>query len=243
MAVKNALDYVQRALSIIDADNVSAISDSVEGDQVFKLLQNVYDELLSQFPWPHLQEFMNLQVTVTNHIMKLPTDAIGFNYIRYNKDDVLFIEPIEMQRKLDSRDTTLDSVDSNGAINDRDPEFWTTVDDENIIFDSYNVSLQSGLSKIEAIRKPSDLATDTDVPDINERMQPMLRNALFGEALRILKADESRASLYSDKADSQLKELKRWARRFNRVDSWHGRDYGRRNTSKRRGTTVKVIEA
>ena len=81
MAISTSLDYVQRALSIIDADNVSEISDSVEGTQVFGLLKNVYDELLDGFPWPHLREFDRLQVTATAHIMKLQPDTVGFKWI------------------------------------------------------------------------------------------------------------------------------------------------------------------
>ena len=243
MAISTSLDYVQRALSIIDGNNVSAISDTVEAEQVFQLLKNVYDELLDSYNWPHLMEFQQLQVTATLHIMRLPTDTVGFNWIRYNKDDVIFIEPLEMQKILDARDTTLSTVDVNGAINDRDPEFWTTVDDNNIIFDSYNVSLQASLSRIEAIKKPTDLTTDTNRPDIPERMEYTLRNMLFAEALRILKADETRAAIYDEKALDGLSNLKRWARRHNDVKSWYGRTYGRRNTSRRRGVTVKVIEA
>ena len=243
MAISTALDYVQRALGIIDADNISDFADSVEGSQVFDLLQNVYDELLDGFPWPHLKEFQKLQVTAAFHIMRLPLDTVGFKWIRYNKKNVTFIDPLEMQAILDGRDTTLSVVDSNGAINDRDPQFWTTIDDDNIIFDSYDVSLASSLSLIDGVRKPADLVDENSRPDIPERMEHLLRNMLFAEALRILKADETRAATYDLKVRSQLAKLKRWAKRFDRNNSWFGRTYGRRNTSTRRGTSVKVIEA
>ena len=147
-----------------------------------------------------------------------------------------------MQMRLDSRDTTLDTVDANGALTDRDPELWTTTDDNDIIFDSYDGSLQSNLSLIEAIRKPTELTTDASKPDINERMQPTLLNMLFAETFRTVKADETRAAIYDRKASKGMAELKRWARRFNKIDTWYGRDYGRRNTSLKRATTVKVIE-
>ena len=242
MAISTSLDYVQRALGIIDADNISEISDSVEGTQVFGLLKNVYDELLDGFPWPHLREFQRLQVTADLHIMKLQPDTVGFKWIRYNKKDVIFIDPLEMQKKLDARDTTLDSVDSNGALNDRDPSFWSSIDDENITFDSYNVSLTSALSRYDGIRKPADLTTDTSRPDIPERMEHLLRNMLFEQALLVLKADETRAADFTKKIKSQSAKLKRWAKRHDRNDSWFGRSYGRRNTSFKRGRTVKVIE-
>ncbi len=243
MAINTAVDYVQRALALIDADNVSEISDSVEGDQVFVLLKNVYDELLDAFPWPHLKSFAQLQATGTNHIMKLPVDVVGFKSIRYNKNPVTFMEPMALQDLLDSRDTTLTNVDVNGAISNRDPQFWTTIDDENILFDSYNTSLQSSLSRIDAVRKPDDLIENTDRPDVVERMEPVLRNMLFAEAFRVLKADETRADTYDKKVKSGMAKLKRWAKRHDRNSSWYGRDYGRRNTSLNRRTTIRVIEA
>lgn len=243
MALLTALDYVQKALSIIDADNIDTLIDpTVEGDQVFTLLKTAYTELLSEFPWHNLKEFMTLQVTAIAHIMRLPTDAIGFNWIRYNKNNITYITPIDMQEKLDSRDTTLSSVDSNGALLDRDPKYWTTIDDDNIIFDAYNISLQANLSKIEAIKKPVQLTVDSSRPDINERMEPVLLNMLFAESFRTVKADETRAKIYDDKAANGLADLKRWARRFNKVDSWYGQNYGRRNTSLRTGSTVNIIE-
>lgn len=242
MAINTVLDYVQRALSIIDADNVSAISDSVEGDQVFGLLKNVYDDLLDGFPWPHLKEFMQLQVVATKNEMKLPTDCVGFKNIRYNKNPITFIEPMELQALLDSRDTTLSNVDTNGSVNDRDPQFWSTIDDDTIFFDSYDTGLLANLSRIDGVKKPTELVTDTDKPDIPARMEHCLRNMLFAEALRILKADETRADTYDKKVKSQLAKLKRWARRHDRNSSWFGCNYGRRNTSQYRGTTVRVIE-
>ena len=237
MAVLNVLDYVQRGLSIADSDNVSSITEGVEAAQVFILLKTAYHELLNAFPWKHLQEFMNLQVTAVANEMKLPTDAVGFSWIRYNKKDVTYIEPLEMQRRLDSRETDNVDVDPNGALNDRDPVSWTTVDDDTIIFDSYDGSLQSSLSVIEAIRKNKILISDTDFPDIPERMESTLLNMVLAESLRVLKADETRALIYDEKAMDGLAALKRWARRFNRVDSWYGRDYGRRGGG-RGGITV-----
>jgi hypothetical protein len=242
MALINVLTYIQRALSKVDAENVSTLDGTVESTQVLGFLQVAYNELIGDFPWHHLREFQKLQVTATAHIMKLPTDTMGFDYVRYNKKDILFKEPHDMQSLLDTRDIELTSVDNNGAINDRDPAFWTTVDDENIIFDSYNVSLQSNLSLIEVVREPAELTLPTDFPDIPKRMEPTLLNMLFAESLRILKADESRAAVYDAKAFRGLAKLKRWAKRHNRNNSWFGRTYGRKTFGTIRRDIRRVIE-
>lgn len=242
MAISTVLDYVQRALIIIDGNEITSITDGVEANDVFQLLKNVYDELLDSFNWPHLKEFQQLSATAVAHVMSLPDDCVGFNWVRYNKRPVGYIEPYAMQEILDSRDTTLATVDDNGALTDRDPQFWTTINDDDIVFDSYDTSLQGSLSLIESIRKPTELATDTDRPDIPERMEYTLRNMLFAETLRILKADESRAATYDRKAKAGLASLKRWARRYNRTTTWFGQTYGRQNASTRRGDNLNVIQ-
>ena len=242
MAISTVLDYVQRALSIVDGNEIESITDGVEAEQVFLLLKNVYDEILDSFNWPHLNEFQQLSATGVAHVMSLPDDCVGFNWVRYNKKPVTFIEPYAMQEILDSRDTTLSTVDDNGVLNDRDPRYWTTINDDDIVFDSYDTSLQSSLSLIESIRKPTDLAADTDHPDIPERMEYTLRNMLFAEVLRILKGDESRAATYDKKADEGIAGLKRWAKRHNRTTTWFGQTYGRRGGSGRSGSDINIIQ-
>ena len=94
------------------------------------------------------------------------------------------------------------------------------------------------------MKEPIDLVLGTDVPDVVKRMEPVLLNKLFAEALRILKADESRAAVYDRKVRKGLAGLKRWAKRHNRNDSWFGRSYGRKsNKATLRRDIRRIIEA
>ncbi len=237
MAKLTTLQYVQRALSKLDSDNVSDIDETVESEQVKLLLDEAYEEILEDFPWFHLQEYGQLEVTATAHIMKIPDTiaTIDGNLIRYNELNVTYISPERMTEILDGRDTDLATVDSNGARNDLDPLNWTTEDDENIIFDSYDGSLVQALSKVRMIRLPGNLTNNTSVPDLPDRLHVVLQNRLYEEVFRTLKGDEQSAQVYHRKYLRTLAKAKRWARKVDQTVSTHGQSYGKRaNTSVRR---------
>lgn len=244
MAKLTSLQYVQRALSKIDADNVSDISDTVESEQVKLLLDEAYENIIDDFPWFHLQEYGQLEVTATAHIMKIPDTVanIDGDLIRYNKLDVWYISPDKMIEILDGRDTTLSTVDSNGALNNRDPQYWTTEDDENIIFDSYDGTLAQALSQVRFIRKPASLTNNTDIPDIPDILHGVLLNRVLEETFRTLKGDEQSAQVYARKYIIGLAKAKRWARKLDRKVSTHGADYGRRQTQGRRFISSRCVQ-
>lgn len=229
MAKLTTLQIVQRTLSALDSDNVSSISDTVESEQILDILNTVYDRLLDDFPWYHLREYGTLEVTATAHIMKIPNDILQVDLIRYNKEDIIYVTPYEMTEFLDNRDITQSEVDSNGAYNDRDPSYWTSYDDEYITFDAYDGSLVASYTDCEFIRKPSTLTSDTDIPDLPDRLHTVLLDGVLEEAFRLFKIDERTAMVYQRKYIVGLGKVKRWARRINKKESSWGTDYGRKN--------------
>ena len=229
MARLTVLQIVQKALSAITSDNVSSFGETVESEQVKDVVDTVYDRLLDDYPWGHLKEYGTLEVTTVDHQMKIPNTILQVDLIRYNKNDINYIEPYDMTVKLDGRDTSLSEVDSNGAYNDRDPVYWTSYDDEYIIFDAYDGSLVSSLSDCAFVRKPSVLTANDDIPDLPDRLHTVLLDGVFEEVFRILKGDRRIANTYQRKYMVGLAKAKRWARKLNIKDSSYGNGYGRTN--------------
>lgn len=231
MAQTTVLEITQRVLSAIDSDNVSTIDETVESEQVFLLVKTVYDNLLDDFPWYHLRERGNLEVTSTAHIMKIPDNVTHVMelVIRYDGEKVYYKTPNEMTDLLNGRDTTLSTVDSNGAVNDTDPNYWTTYDDENIIFDSYDGTLVTSYTDCWFAVTPDKLTTGNDIPDLPEGLSSVLLWGVLEEAFRTLKGDETAASRYENKYRKGLAKAKRWARNINKKESTFGQDYGRKN--------------
>jgi len=229
MARLTTLQIIQKALSAINSDNVSSISETVESEQVKDILDTVYDKLLDDFPWYHLREFGTLEVTSTAHQMKIPNTVMQVNFVRYNKKDITYIDPYDMLVMLDGRDTTLTEVDANGAVNNRDPRYWTSYDDENIIFDGYDSSLVSSLSKCEFIRKPSVLSSEGDIPDLPDRLHTVLLDGVFEMVFRLIAGDKQNAVTHQRKYIVGLAKAKRWARKVNKKNTSYGSSYGRSN--------------
>lgn len=227
MAKLTTIQIVQRVLSAIDSDNVTSIADTVESEQVKDILDTVYDRLLDDFPWYHLKEYGTLEVTAVENEMKIPNTVMQVDSVRYNKKDVFYLTPEDMTKKLDSRDISLSNVDNLGAYTEQEPTYWTSVDDEKIILDSYDGTLVSSLTKCLFIRKPVVLTNDSDVPDMPDRLHTVLLDGVFEEAFRLLKGDLQGATVYQRKYLVGLGKAKRWARRINKKDSTYGEGYGR----------------
>ncbi len=231
MAKLTTLQYVQRALSAIDSDNVSDVAEGVESEQVLLLLNTVYEQLYDDFPWYHLRSYGNLQVTTVPNEMTIPDGVrnIDGDLIRYNKKNVWYIAPDAMQAMLDGRDTIEANIDSLGAVTDRDPLYWTTEDDTTIIFDSYNSTLASSLSRVWFVSTCPALVNNTDKPQLPDLLHGVLLNGLLEETFRTLKGDEGSARVYARKYITGLSKAKRWARRQDKVKTTNGVNYGRRN--------------
>lgn len=226
MAKYTLLQLVQQALSVIDAMNVQSVSETEESEQVVLIANRIYNELLDDYPWDHLRTVSNLEVTSTAHQMKIPDSVSSIDWIRYNNKDVTYITPYEMVKLLGSRDTTLSNVDSAGAYDDKDPQYWTSNDDEYVLFDSYNQNLTASSSDIGVVVQPSALSSGTDVADLPEILHGVLLNRIIADAFTTLKGDPSTGNIYEMKAIRGLAKAKRWARRYSEKRSTFNNGYG-----------------
>ena len=215
MAKYTRLTFVQRALAAIDSDSVTSIGESVEAEQVAEILDTVYDRILREYNWPNLYSEFSLNTTAEDHKMRLPTDCLQLDTCWYNKKEVVYITPKEMRELLNSRDTALTNVDDNGALNDIDPTYYTTFDDDYIVFDSYNGSLEENKSVCHGILTPAQLLLDTDIPVLPERFHSIILDGLIAEVMQTLKGDSFGYNVFSKKYKNGIIKMKRWAQRVN----------------------------
>lgn len=232
MARLTLLQFVQRGLSAINSDNVNDIGDTVESEQMVDIVNTVCDEVWDEFPWYHRRGLTQLEASGTPaHEMRIPdtvTQITSFDQkIRYNERDVHYIEPEVMTRLLDGRDPTIDNVDSNGALDDKDPTYWTTYDDEHIIFDSYDSSLTDSLSSVQVAFARNLLTDGQQVPDFPDRLHSVILWGVFAEAFSLLLNDAGQTQRYESKYSKSKARAKRWARKINRKNSTYKYNYGR----------------
>lgn len=167
MAKMTLLEMTQDILSDMDSDEVNSINDSVESLQVAQIIKTTYFNIVDGKHYPHFDELFQLDSasdTRPTH-MKIPDTIENINWIKYNTKKTLaakdlytemeYLTPEDFVNKIDVRDSTdskITVVSSLNGIklniyNDRAPECYTSFDEEYVVFDAYNNTIDTHLQK------------------------------------------------------------------------------------------------
>jgi len=244
------LEIVQQILSSMDSDEVSSINDTVESYQVALLVKSVFYDIATDLNLPEHQGLFELDASGDNlkpTLMTLPTTVTRLDEIKYDnkatadnyKDykDVEYMpwpEFFRMQAALrDESITTVGqmSVTHNAETfevlyrNDRHPLFWTTFDDYQIIFDSYNseedTTLQKSKTMCQGALYPTFSLTDNAYPDIDPTQFSYLVNKCKTRAFAELKQmanPESNAETRRQKIILQKRMRRTQGKQFGEID-------------------------
>lgn len=159
------LEIVTDILSDMDSDEVSSIFDTVESNQVAQIVETTYYNIIDGKDWPHLYKPFQLteSSTTTPTHMAIANTVMDIQYVKYNvrkvadtRDrytEMMFKEPHEFMKMVDDRDssaTNIDQVTDPSSIlinvyNDRAPTYFTSFDEETIIFDAYDSAVETFL--------------------------------------------------------------------------------------------------
>lgn len=175
------LEMTQSILSAMDSDPVDDISETVESLQVAELIREAYFDLMSLRDWGHLRsefELVGLGDVLNPTRMQIPELVNKVFWIKYNKKDTCFMEPKLFRDMLDRRTVEPNVVDANGFGLDRDPAYWTSFDDDYIVFDSRDQTVDNTLQQVKSlaygVESPVWTHTNTAVPKIPEKYFPTL---------------------------------------------------------------------
>lgn len=175
------LEMVQDIMSAMESDSVNDIAATTESADIALAIKNTYFDLIASRDWPFLRSYGQLTAlgdTANPTKMRMPTDTNKIYWIKYNKKDVTYQDPKEFVDDKDQRTETAGVVDSNGYIINRDPQYWTSFDDDYIYFDSYDsateATLQASNSQVYSLIVPSWTHTNGFIPLLPEKMFPTL---------------------------------------------------------------------
>lgn len=196
MAKKTLLELVQDILSATDGDEVNSISDTIEAGQVATIVKQCYFDIIDEHDLPVNGAVVNLTGladTAKPTHMKLPDSISKIEWIKYDTresvsgdytySDMVYKDPDEFITFTNSRpasDTTNYQVVMYNAdtpiviCKTSAPSFWTSFDDEYIIFDSYNTTVDSTLQTSKNIcygfERPELTIDDDSIPDLPENL-------------------------------------------------------------------------
>ena len=185
------LEMVQDILNAMDSDEVNTITETVESDQVAQIIKTTYYELISNRDWPHLKELFQLDglgdTTRPTH-MSIPDRIVEMREISYDCKKsgetkrrwtgMKYLTPEKFlwytnERNLDDS-SIVEITDGTGVKllikTDAAPQYWTSFDDEKIVFDSYNsdidTTMTSSKTQCFGIREPVWTNSDAFTPDL-----------------------------------------------------------------------------
>jgi len=186
MAKMTLLEMTQNILSDMDSDEVNSITDTQESLQVATIIKTSYYNIIDGKDFPFLYELFQLDaiggLTKPTH-MKLPETVADLKWIKYNNkkltdtknkyEKILYKTPEDFLDITDARDSSDSKVqvvvdDSDirvNVYNDRGPQYFTSFDDENLVFDAYDSVKETNLTNdsTQAYGKLSVAFTLTDL--------------------------------------------------------------------------------
>ena len=191
MPKRTLLDMTQRILRDMDSDQVNNISETEESTQVAFMIETIYYDLIANKSIPEhrqLVQFESPSDTDMPNYLIYPSTMTQVEWFKYDKrgsstdakinyQEVYYLTPEEFISKLDVRDssaTNITTITDSSSIKlliykDRNPEYWTSFDDEYVICDAYDVAIDTTLqkSKTQAYGKlePTFTHSNTFVPD------------------------------------------------------------------------------
>lgn len=243
------LEMVQDILNDLDSDEANSINDTIEAQQIAQIIKTCYFELMSNRNWPHLRKLMqlnsSLDLTRPNYL-RTPDNITELEMIKYNKakegdtrllyQDVTYKYPDEFLKEVQARNTDLDNIDVitdySGIplpiVTNQPPTYWTSFDDQYVVFDSYDKAvddtLKSSKSQVYAYTRPTWEHNDEFIPNLPAEAFAMLLEEAKSTAFLALK------QMPNQKAEQKASRQQRWLSRKDWVN--HGGirypNYGRK---------------
>ncbi len=230
------LELVQDILSDIDGDEVNSITDTEESEQVARHIKAAYRSIVSNTNWPHTRRAVALDPRSDSNFpthMVVKEEVKEMISVRYNTMDVgdtrreyqllRYYDPDEFLRRINKRnndEADVDIVTDDSGIellifNDKDPQFYTSFDDVNLIFDSYDSladsTLQGSKFQAQGYIIPTFTITDAFTPDLPVDGFSLLYEESVSRCQFKMRQFEDR------KAEAESQRQSRWMSRKNWV--------------------------
>ena len=232
------LSMVQSILSDMDSEDVNSISDTVEAQQIASVIQDTYFNLISAREIPEHKQM--LQLTSLSNTQKpthfqYPTNTKEIEVLFYNTatsgstyTQVYFLEPIDFLNRVDETATNVLQVETVAGevpvfvYTDRMPKYYTSFDDDYIIMDAYNSSIESTLqtskSRAYGTIYPTFSITDDFEPDLDDTMLPYL----------LAEAKSTCFSLFKSGSDPKVEQAARRLKSYVQNDMYKTRRENKR---------------
>jgi len=243
------LEIVQDILTATDSENVSTVGETEDAGMCVNIANREFERLISKYRWRHTRAFGKLVVRTNLHEMDLPTDAIAIvpDSLYYSDNRVYWMAPDRFLSYTLPRDTTESNIVETGDIkvySDRDPQYYTSFNDEVLIFDSYPDASGLVAENTDCIiynHPTSRLTSDNEYFDLPPQAFSALVSRCIVAAMREIKGDTQGAQAAKRDADNAVASLSRNARLVDVFDDRRDHIVPRRSMRNTFNRTVRII--
>lgn len=169
------LELVQTILSSTDGEEVNGINDTVESQQIVEIIKTVYNDIVTRGDLARAKALFTLTASGDNTkpvLMTKPNSIANIDYIKYNcvldgdTDPVWndikylpindFLDYIHRYNPSESNvDTMTHSIEGFTITlhykNDAAPQYYTIVEDNTVLFDSYDSDVDTTLQSSKTL--------------------------------------------------------------------------------------------
>lgn len=249
MAKKTLLELTQNILAAMKSDEVNSITDTPEAIDVAGYIRETYDDLVTNKVIPSHKKLFTL--TALGDVnkptyMTVPTDVDKIDYIKYNVvnsgdtaldyKEIKYLTPEDFLGIILSRNSDDSNIqvvtDDSGVklpiINDQDPTYYTSFDDNTLVFDAFDsvvdATLQASKTLCYGVKIPTWTHQDSFVPDMPSDMFPKLLAEAKSVAFINHKQTPNAKEEQKSKRQSVRLQKEKWRVGYDRTS----RNYGRR---------------
>ena len=236
----NLLQVVQSILSDMDSEDVNTISDTVEAQQVASVVEDTYFNIIAARDIPEHNKLIPL-VSLANNAkpthFTYPARTKQLMRVDYNIGtasapdyrEIVYVEPLVFIDRMDETAKKVTTVDQSVELivgNDKDPSYYTSFNDNHIIMDAYDVSVEANLAsnKTRAFCAiyPTFSQTDSFAIDLDQTLMPLL----------LAEAKSTCMSLFKGGSDPKVEQAARRLKSYVQNDQYKSKvstrnQYGR----------------
>ena len=200
------LELTQTVLSSMDSDEINSITDSVESQQVVDIIKTVYDDIITRGDLTTNKTVFNLTASTDPNkpiLMTKPDNIERIEWVKYdtktlgsttpNWTDLTYLPPVDFIDYMHSGNlegTEIGSFEHSMAgfvltftyRNDTAPHYYTSFDDNEIFFDSYDSEVDSTLQSSKSLCYGLKIANFERTDDFIPELQPQQFALLLSEA-------------------------------------------------------------
>jgi len=224
----------------MDSEDVNTISDTVEAQQVASVVEDTYFNIIAARDIPEHNKLIPL-VSLANNAkpthFTYPARTKQLMRVDYNIGtasapdyrEIVYVEPLVFIDRMDETAKKVTTVDQSVELfvaNDKDPSYYTSFNDNHIIMDAYDVSVEANLAsnKTRAFCAiyPTFSQTDSFAIDLDQTLMPLL----------LAEAKSACMSLFKGGSDPKVEQSARRLKSYVQNDQYKTRlasrnQYGR----------------